>query len=132
MRIIIAVDANILLSALLGGKPSIILFDSRFLFVTTEFTVQEVKKYIPRLAEKLKVPEKDILDLLELLPISMYQRDFYTATLHSAKRLIGHIDAKDADILALALKLNVYLWSQDKDFEKCGYDKILKTHQFLE
>jgi hypothetical protein len=35
MKIIVAVDANILLSALLGGKPIIILFDGKYQFVTT-------------------------------------------------------------------------------------------------
>ncbi|MBI2415949.1 MAG: hypothetical protein HYV33_04820 [Candidatus Kerfeldbacteria bacterium] len=71
----IAVDANILLSALLGGKPSIILFDTRFHFITTEFTIDEVEKYLP------------------------------------------HYDC--------------HLWSQDKDFERAGYAKILKTHHFF-
>ena len=52
MKIIVAVDANIILSALLGGKPSSIL-------------------------------------------------------------------------------LETYLWSQDKDFEKAGYQKLLKTYDFI-
>lgn len=43
MKILIAVDANILMSALLGGKPSVILFDPRFQFITTAFTIEEVK-----------------------------------------------------------------------------------------
>ncbi len=52
MRIAIVVDANIVMSALLGGKPSAILFDHRFQFVTTEFTIKEVEKYLPRLEKK--------------------------------------------------------------------------------
>jgi len=55
MKIIVVVDANIILSALLGGKPSDILFDSRFQFATTEFTLKEVKKYFPRLEKKLGI-----------------------------------------------------------------------------
>lgn len=49
MKIIVVADANIILSALLGGKPSGILFDPKFQFITTEFTLNEVKKYLPRL-----------------------------------------------------------------------------------
>lgn len=60
MNIIVAVDANIILSALLGGKPSSILFDPRFRFVSTEFTIQEVEKYLPILGEKLKIDPKNI------------------------------------------------------------------------
>jgi predicted nucleic acid-binding protein len=59
MKIIVAVDANILLSALLGGKPSIILFDGKYQFVTTKFTLEEVKKYLPRLERKLGFQRKN-------------------------------------------------------------------------
>ena len=54
MKIIIAVDANIILSALLGGKPSIILFNHKYEFTTTEFTIGEVEKYLPKLSKKIK------------------------------------------------------------------------------
>jgi predicted nucleic acid-binding protein len=57
MKIIVAVDANIILSALLGGKPSIILFDGKYQFVTTKFTLEEVKKYLPRLEKKIEIPK---------------------------------------------------------------------------
>jgi predicted nucleic acid-binding protein len=58
MNIAIVVDANVILSALIGGKSGLILFDSRFEFVTTDFTIEEVKKYLPKLALKLDIPEK--------------------------------------------------------------------------
>ncbi len=45
--------------------------------------------------------------------------------------MIGAIDPKDVDILALALTLYAPLWTQDKDFDLCGYDQVLKTHHFV-
>jgi predicted nucleic acid-binding protein len=132
MRIIIAVDANIILSALLGGKPSSILFDPRFYFITTNFTLKEVEKYIPRLAKKLNLPEADFKKLLSTLPISSYSKKHYTRKIKEAKALIEEIDKKDVDILALALQFDAHLWSQDKDFETAGYLKILKTYNFIE
>jgi len=48
MKILIAVDANIILSALLGGKSAVLLFDSRFEFMTTRFTMNEVERYLPK------------------------------------------------------------------------------------
>ena len=131
MKIIIVVDANIILSALLGGKPSIILFDGRYQFTTTKFTIEEVSKYIPKVAKKLMAPEKELFYLLNNLPISVYEKEFYSRKRREAKKMIFHIDKKDVDILALALRLQVYLWSQDKDFEKCGYEKLLKTYDFI-
>lgn len=132
MGIVIVVDANIILSALLGGKPGSILFDPRFHFVTTKFTIKEVEKYIPRLAKKLNLPKEEFGGLLDLLPIFLYSKKYYTDKMQRAFDMIGEVDKKDADILALALKFNTYLWSQDRDFEKAGYPKILKTYNFIE
>jgi len=131
MKIFVAVDANIILSALLGGKPSIILFDGRYQFVTTKFTLKEVKKYLPRLAKKIGIPRKEFSTLLNNLPIKVYGRIFYRDKLKEARKMIYHIDKKDVDILALSLKLDSFLWSQDKDFEKCGFKKLLKTYDFI-
>lgn len=67
MRIVVVVDANIILAALLGGKPSIILFDSKFEFITARFILKEVEKYIPFIVKKSGMPEKEIKEGLELL-----------------------------------------------------------------
>lgn len=128
---LVAVDANIILSALLGGKPSVILFDSRFNFITTDFTLSEVEKYLPRFARKLHLPITELEAAVELLPVKSYHTIFYSRQILSAEKMISHIDKKDVDILALALHFNCYLWSQDKDFDGSGYAKILKTYQFL-
>lgn len=131
MKIIIVVDANIILSALLGGKSSSILFDGRFQFVTAEFTIYEVKKYLPKLSKKLNIPRKNLEEILDKMPLLIYERDFYEIKTEEAEEMIGGVDAKDIDILALSLKLETYLWSQDKDFEKAGCLKILKTYDFI-
>jgi len=132
VKIIIVVDANIILSALLGGKPSSILFDGRFQFITSEFILKEVKKYLPRVEKKLEVPKEKLTSLLEDLPLRVYDRNFYRDQLPIAKKMISHIDKKDVDTLALALKLETFIWSQDKHFESSGYTKLLKTYDFIE
>lgn len=131
MKIIIVVDANIILSALLGGKSSSILFDSRFQFVTAEFTIYEVKKYLPKLSRKLNISRKNLEEILGKLPLLIYERSFYKGKIKKAREVIGEIDKKDTDILALSLKFETYLWSQDKDFEIAGCLKILKTYDFI-
>ena len=131
MKITIVVDANIILSALLGGKPSNILFDGRFQFVTTEFTLNEVKKYLPRLEKKLGVSEAKLTSLLKELPIQVYSKNFYKDKFKEAHKMIAHIDKKDVEILALAIKSGTFIWSQDKHFEKSGYHKFLKTYDFI-
>lgn len=131
MKIAIVVDTNIILSALLGGKPSVILFDGRFQFATTHFTLNEAKKYLPRLARKIGVAEEKLTRLLDELPIQIYSRNFYRDKLRAARKMMDHIDSKDTEILALAIKMGIFIWSQDKHFDKAGYSKILKTYDFI-
>jgi hypothetical protein len=50
MSTLIVVDANVMLSALLGGYAAHLLVNPAAQFVTTERTTWEVKKYIPRVA----------------------------------------------------------------------------------
>jgi len=131
MSIKIVVDANVIISALIGGSSRDILFDHRYDFLTAEFTLEEVKKYIPEIANKSDTDEKFIMETLELIPLTIKKRDFYGESLSEAEEMIGEIDEKDVDILGLAIKTNNYLWSQDKDFEKAGYEKLLKTKDFF-
>ena len=83
------------------------------------------------MAKKLNVFQGDLEKILEKTPLIIYERNFYKGKLREAKEMIGKIDKKDVDILALALKFETYLWSQDKDFEKAGYQKLLKTYDFI-
>jgi len=130
--IIVVVDANILISALLGGKAHQILFDSRFCFITTERTTWEVKRYIPFLAKKLDLSELEILSAFESLPITAYQSRYYAEQLTKAHTLIAIRDAKDVDILALALATGAPLWSQDRDFEHIEEIIWVTTEEMME
>ena len=129
--ITIAVDANEIISSLLGGVSREIFFDSSFKFITTEFTIYEIKKYLPHISEKSDVNVRDIIEALDLLPIEIYKENFYLDKILEADNLIGKIDKKDIRILALSLKTNKTLWSEDKHFEKVSDIILLKTKDFL-
>ena len=116
---------------MLGGKPSIILFDNRFQFVTSEFTIKEVNKYLPRVEKKLGISQEKLTSLLRDPPLKVYGKELYKDKMQKAAKIIAHIDKKDVEILALALKLESFLWSQDKHFEKARCPKLLKTYDFL-
>lgn len=131
MKIEIVVDANIIISALLGGSPREILFDHRFRFLTTEYTIDEVKKYVPVISEKANTDEEYIVKTLDLIPLDVKKKNFYDGSTDEAFGLIGEIDKKDVEILALALETDNYLWSEDKDFEEAGYRKLIKTKDFF-
>jgi predicted nucleic acid-binding protein len=127
----IVVDANILISALLGGKSGQIIFYPQFDFITTERTTWEVKRYIPRLAQKLRRSELELLETFEMLPITAYQERDYEDLLPKAHELIDARDPKDADILALALATGAPLWSEDRDFEDIAEITWLRTEEML-
>lgn len=132
MNFLIAVDANILISALLGGTPGQLLFHPPLDFITTERTTWEVKRYIPLLAQKLKRPELELLESFELLPITAYQERDYEDSLPKAHELIDARDPKDADILALVLATDATLWIQDRDFENISEIVWVTTEKMLE
>jgi len=132
MKVIIVVDANAILAALLGGSARFILFKREFEFVTTEHTLKEVEKYLDLVSKKSKVSKDEIIYALKLLPLKIHPSSFYQTKMKLARHLIDKIDPKDADILALSLKLNTYLWTQDNHFNKIK-DKIhiLKTENLI-
>ncbi|ODS38136.1 MAG: hypothetical protein A7316_00075 [Candidatus Altiarchaeales archaeon WOR_SM1_86-2] len=129
MKIKICVDANIIISALIGGVSRNILFDSKFEFITTEFTITEVRKYLPMIAKKSGVDINKIEFALSLLPIKVYPRENYADKIKEADELIGKIDKKDVDILALALEFECYLWAEDKHFN--DIKKVVRTRDFV-
>jgi len=52
--------------------------------------------------------------------LTVYERAFYNSKLPEAHELIGKRDPGDVDLLALALKLNIPVWTNDKGFETTG------------
>lgn len=131
MKITIAVDAQPFFSALLGGVARKIFFDPTFKFITTDFTLNEVRKYIPFIEKKSGKQEKDILQALNLFPVISYQPQFYQQKRSIAERLIGVRDPKDIDILALVLTTQTILWTEDKDFDEIPGILIVHTKDLL-
>ena len=94
MAIRIIVDANPIISALIGGISRNVFFDKRFEFLTTEFTLNEVKKYIPTISKKSGINEEEINYALRLLPIIVVFREEYEKYILEAERWIAEIDKK--------------------------------------
>jgi len=96
-------------------------------FATTESTLKEVMEYIPELAHRPKarkagVNEAELYTALAAMPLRVYEPTFYQDKLFEARRRIVHRDPDDVDVLALALKLNAPVWTNDDDFEEGGVE----------
>lgn len=87
MTIEIVVDANVIISALIGGSSRDILYDHRYEFLTTKFTLKEVKKYIPEIAEKSGTDKEFVMETLELIPLTIKERDFYEESVGEAEEI---------------------------------------------
>ena len=128
----IVVDANIILSALLGGSARFVLFDHRFLFITSSHTIDEVSRYLPYVSKKSGVSVEELSQALGMLPLEIHEKAHYAARYPEAQRMMQDIDSHDSDILALYLTESTYLWSEDKGFEKIQPSiHLLKTKDFF-
>ena len=85
----VIVDANIVISALLGGKSRFIIFDSRFEFTVSDFILREVRKYVPLISKKSGITSDEIEEAISLLPLLVVSEDDYQDYISQAKELIG-------------------------------------------
>ena len=127
----LVVDANVLLSALLGGAAREVVFSGDFELYSTQHTLFEVEKYLPRMAEKLGQPVLDLFKEFQLLPVVACQPNRYDSHVEAADRLIGRRDPKDVQILALTLRLGCPIWTEDRDFENLPDVTVRKTADLL-
>lgn len=121
MRIV--AGANVLLSAVLGGRARLILQHSSVTEVlTAEPTLGEVQEYAGVLARKKLLDEDLILLAVAALPVTVVARPAYASALSEAARRIAGRDPNDVDILALAISQDLPVWSNDKDFKNTSVD----------
>jgi predicted nucleic acid-binding protein len=117
----LAADANVLLSALIGGQAVRVFRHAAIEgILTTEATLAEVQEYAPRLAQKKRLPVDIVLLAAATLPVVTISRSVYITSLPEARRRIDRRDPDDVEILALALHFHVPVWSNDNDFEDIG------------
>lgn len=117
----VAADANVLLSAILGGRARLVLESSQIdEILTIESILAEVREYAVVLAKKRNLPADILLLAVATLPVTVVERAAYEGGLSEARRRIGRRDPDDVEILALSIQLKIPLWSNDNDFEDAG------------
>jgi predicted nucleic acid-binding protein len=119
----LAADANVLLSAVLGGRARAVLEHLNVEEVfTAETTLAEVQEYAPLLAGKKRLSADLVLLAVATLPVTVVDSSVYARSVPEARRRIGRRDPDDVDILALALHFGLPIWSNDNDFEVAGVE----------
>lgn len=113
----VAADSNVLLSAVAGRAARRVFAVEDLVVVTTEHNVAEVMEYLPFFATRYAVAEEVLLQALALLPIEVHAQHEYFDKLPAARTLMANRDEDDIDLAALALELQIPIWSNDRDYE---------------
>ena len=129
----LVVDANILFAALVkNSTTSDIMFSDNMHLYTPEFIFTEFEKYKELLKSKTKRTYSDFENLMDL-----FQRRIAIIPLEEIKAFVGNAkkispDVKDIPYVALALKLNASIWSNDKALkEKQDLVKVYSTEDLI-
>ncbi len=116
----VVVDANIIISALLGSQKTIhLIIDKNFKFFAPEIIIDEVEKYKEEISNRAGYSLEEFKENLDalLIFIETINSEDYRNFIEEAKKAIENRDIKDSDYLACALAKNAKLiWTNDKDF----------------
>lgn len=133
---IIVVDANIVIGALLGSRGKLtILTSQNHQFHVPTMIIDEILKYKADICAKsgqsLDEFEMDLDALFkfftEIDPVE------YSPYFDEAYGAISRRDSKDADYLACALFVNAeFIWSDDKDLKSQDLIPVRSTGEFIE
>jgi len=126
----LAADANVLLSAVIGGRARLILSHPEVNSVTTDHAFAEVEEYALVLARKRRLPSDILLLAVAALPVTVVSRPRYVGSIPEATQRIGGRDPEDVELLALALHFKIPIWSNDKDFEELDVE-LFTTERLL-
>ena len=118
----VAADANVLLSAVLGHAALRVFTQTDISILTTPGVLQEVRDYIPIIAEQYGMLPQALEAQLRLLAVRECQPSEFALKLEAAKRSVAKRDPHDVDLLALALAFAVPVWSNDSDFTDTGVE----------
>lgn len=132
MAMKMVIDANPIIASLLGGKASDIVACDKFEFCSPQFALFEVEKYIPLLARQLNRPEPEVRTAFHQLPIVPFQPVTYDDSVSRASAIIGARDKDDVPVLALALELQIPVWTNDRDFFGLSDVQVYSTEDMIE
>ncbi len=131
MRVV--ADTNVLFSFF--WEDSIIrqiIMSSNTEILSPEFAVDELKKYSSLIRNKLKISKKEFIFELGKLKsfVEFFPKNSYLSFMKESEKISP--DKDDAEFLALCLKMNLPLWSNDKELKKQNKIVVLSTSDIID
>ena len=116
-RIRLVVDTNIVFSALITpGRTNQVLLKARGRLYAPMELLEELKDKKGKIARLLGLDDSVVMDLIEAFAgeiVSFVPLHEYVETIPKARRIAGKFDEKDTPFIALAMHLQVPLWTGD-------------------
>lgn len=128
----LAVDANVLVAAMMGGRTRDLMVRVRRAgidLVSTEETFQEVEAHLPELAEAAGARVEQFKLALWSMPVERSAREAYQGMMGRALEMMKGRDLEDAPIVALSLSRGIPVWSNDRDLAGLKGTQRLTTRE---
>jgi len=120
----LVLDANILLRAVFGRRVRQILetYEDEANFYTPDVCVQEARRYIPDLSQRRKFDVDLTLAVLDQISgiVQPVDRSLYEEYQDIARGRVLPRDPEDWPVAAVALLLDLPIWTEDQDFFGSG------------
>lgn len=119
----VVVDTNLIFSALIPTASDIreSLFSGNLSFVAPNFLISEIYRHKDKLIKYSKLEESEfylyfngIIERIQFLPLDFISID----SRQRAYNLCKEVDAKDTPFVALAIELNIPIWTGDKKLKE--------------
>ena len=130
MKLVVA--SNILFSALIKQDITAeILLDLFLDFYAPEFMLEEFEEHKQEILSKTKRTEEEFNEIFNVLReiITIIPKKEFENYLSEARNITPDVD--DTEYLALALKLNCPVWSNDKKLKEQDKIKVYSTDEML-
>lgn len=121
----IIIDANILFAALIkDGQTIELMLNENICLFAPEFLINEFIKYKYELLRKTKRSEAEFNEIVSIIEniITIIPKEEFEEFLVEAEKICQ--DKNDIQYIALAIKLKLPIWSNDKDL-KTKQNKII-------
>ena len=120
----LVLDANILVRAVLGKRARNILdrYHDRAHFLSPLVCFEEAKRHLPVILKKRGIDPSSVMETLDHLPATVepVKVTAYRSMEKTARSRIRSRYEDDWPILALALSLNLPIWTEDQDLFGVG------------
>ncbi|HEX5582850.1 PIN domain-containing protein [Gaiella sp.] len=128
----VVVDANVVLSALIGGRARLVIASPLGpSCLAAQAVADEVTEHLPALAERRGLDASLLLAALSVMPVEWQAKEVYEVERGEAERRMAGRDPEDWPTVALALVRSLPIWSQDKDMEASGVS-VYTTGELLD